>query len=192
MQLFTVVALAVLTSLARGFSPALKVFRPPTYLASSTDTAVQDDFASYSLSKPDQGLAYRDTVIGTGTLAEKGKVLVVSYVGRLLSNGKQFDEGQGYAFRLGEGKVIRGWDKGMVDMRVGGKRTLRIPPNLGYGDVGFTFLVPANAHLEFDIELTSVASNPIEEAFALAYAQRGRLITVVLLLILLAVSPQLG
>jgi FKBP-type peptidyl-prolyl cis-trans isomerase len=193
--LFTIVCVAILAPVTSGFAPLRVSARPVRIsLASSSSSdapsaAAVDEFAEYSLSKPDQGLAFRDTVVGSGTLAEKGKVLCVSYTGRLLATGKQFDEGQ-YAFRLGEGKVMRGWDRGIANMKVGGKRTLRIPPNMGYGEEGFTFLVPSNAHIEFDIELTSVASNPFEEALALANAQRGRLITIALLLILLAVSPQ--
>lgn len=191
--LLSLVSLVFLASNVYSFS-LVQNGRPRMSLPSTTipiDSAV-DPFATYSIANPDQGLAYKDTQMGTGALAEKGKVLVVSYAGRLLSTGKQFDEGQGYAFRLGEGKVMRGWDKGLMGMKVGGKRTLRIPPNLGYGNEGFTFIVPAGAHLEFDCELTSVASNPFEEVFALAYAKRGRLITIALLLLLLAVSPQLG
>jgi FKBP-type peptidyl-prolyl cis-trans isomerase len=72
-----------------------------------------DSFSSYSQGNPTLELAYKDVVIGSGEVASMGKVLTVAYKGRLLSNGKQFDEGKGFSFRLGEGRVIPGWEKGL-------------------------------------------------------------------------------
>lgn len=191
-QFVLLVAFAVLASSARAFAPAKVTARSPTFLASSSSINTDDAFDLYSTTDPGQGLVYRDIQIGTGDVASKGNVLTVTYTGRLMSTGKQFDEGKGYSFRLGDGKVIPGWEKGLAGMKVGGQRSLRIPPSLAYGDRGSSFVIPANAHLEFDCELKSIASGPVEETIALVNVQKERLITVVLLLILLAVSPQFG
>jgi FKBP-type peptidyl-prolyl cis-trans isomerase len=82
----------------------------------STTSALEevDAFNSYSIDNPLQQLAYRDTVIGTGDVIEKGKVAIVAYEGRLMSNGYKFDFGTGYAFRFGEGRVIPGWEVGLA------------------------------------------------------------------------------
>jgi hypothetical protein len=99
---------------SRAFQPlapttALRRSIVPHVATTSTDPAVAaDPFSSYRQTN-DQALAYRDTLLGTGDVAEKGNVITVAYKGRLMSTGAQFDEGTGYGFRLGEGKVIPGW-----------------------------------------------------------------------------------
>ena len=102
------------------------------------------------------GLRYRDEQLGTGAEAKAGDHAVVHYTGRL-DNGKKFDSsrdrGQPFHFALGAGQVIRGWDEGVQGMRVGGKRTLVIPPDLGYGARGAGGVIPPNATLTFDVEL---------------------------------------
>ena len=123
-------------------------------------------FDEYSQTEPDQDLAYEDTVVGTGDVAMEGKLVTVAYKGTLMSNGKKFDEGPGISFRLGEGRVISGWERGIVGMRVGGKRILRIPPRMAYGDRGAGDAIPPGAHLEFDCELKAIASNQMEEKMA--------------------------
>lgn len=109
-----------------------------------------------------QDLAVRDDVAGTGEVANNGNVVSIKYAGRLMSNGKQFDAGD-IAFKLGEGRVIQGWEKGLEGMRVGGKRTLRIPARMGYGSKGAPGAIPPDSDLEFDCELLGVASGPIAE-----------------------------
>ena len=98
-----------------------------------------------------------DLVVGTGTQATPGKTVEVHYVGVAWSTKKQFDaswdRGETFDFPLGAGRVIRGWDEGVADMRVGGKRTLRIPPDLGYGARGAGGVIPPNATLLFEVEL---------------------------------------
>ena len=150
-----------------------------------------DPFDSYSQTDPSQKLMYRDTVAGTGDVAMEGKVLKVAYTGRLMATGKEFDKGNGFSFRLGEGRVIPGWEQGLVGMRVGGKRTIRIPPGLAYADRGAKDVIPPGSHLEFDCELISIASGGVEEALSQVNMQPERIITFVLLLILLAASPTL-
>lgn len=104
------------------------------------------------------GVTIKDTKEGYGPVAKKGKQVHVYYAGKLKQNGKQFDactSGKPFKFRLGSGEVIKGWDVGFENMKVGGKRTITIPPNMGYGNkrVGD---IPANSTLVFDVELKAV------------------------------------
>ena len=106
------------------------------------------------------GLEYWDIVEGTGTTAVTGRQVSVQYTGWLTSGEKfdsSVDSGQPFSFPLGAGKVIRGWDEGVVGMKVGGKRQLRIPPELGYGASGAGGVIPPNATLIFDVELLDVS-----------------------------------
>ena len=104
------------------------------------------------------GVEYWDITPGTGATAESGKKVTVNYTG-WLTNGKQFDSSIGkspFKFKLGAGEVIKGWDDGVAGMKVGGKRQLRIPPNLGYGSRGAAGVIPPNATLIFDVQLLEV------------------------------------
>lgn len=96
---------------------------------------------------------------GTGTEAVAGKTVDVHYTG-WLTNGTKFDSsldhGAPFSFKLGAGQVITGWDRGVAGMKVGGKRKLTIPPNLGYGARGAGGLIPPNATLVFEVELLGV------------------------------------
>lgn len=109
------------------------------------------------------GLTYIDQVEGSGDAAEKGKKVSVNYTGWIDENGnkgKKFDSsldrGQPFQFTLGVGQVIRGWDEGVTGMKIGGKRTLMIPAELGYGARGAGGAIPPNAKLIFDVELLGV------------------------------------
>lgn len=105
------------------------------------------------------GLKYTDEVIGTGATPQKGQTVTVHYTGTLL-NGKKFDSsvdrGVPADFKIGIGTVIKGWDEGLMTMKVGGKRHLVIPPNLGYGPAGRPPDIPGNSTLVFDVELLGV------------------------------------
>ncbi len=108
------------------------------------------------------GLQYTDTKVGTGA-SPAGKVASVHYTGWLYENGvkgKKFDSsvdrGEPFEFPVGAGRVIKGWDEGVATMKVGGKRTLIIPPALGYGARGAGGVIPPNATLIFDVELLGV------------------------------------
>ena len=104
-------------------------------------------------------LRTEDLVVGTGTEARSGTTVVMHYIG-YLTDGTKFDascdRGQPYPVPLGAGRVIRGWDEGIVGMKVGGKRRLLIPSSLAYGDQGAGGLIPPNAPLVFDVELVAV------------------------------------
>jgi FKBP-type peptidyl-prolyl cis-trans isomerase len=105
------------------------------------------------------GLEYWDITVGTGAVAQTGHKVKVDYTG-WLTNGKKFDSsvgtGKPFEFMLGGGQVIKGWDQGVVGMKVGGKRQLRIPPDLAYGENGYSNVIPMNATLIFDVELKEV------------------------------------
>lgn len=101
-----------------------------------------------------------DEVVGTGTVAAAGDSVTVNYVGTL-TDGTVFDASanhgsQGFTFTLGAGQVIKGWDEGIVGMKVGGKRKLVIPPSLAYGANGMAGVIPPNATLTFEVELLNV------------------------------------
>jgi FKBP-type peptidyl-prolyl cis-trans isomerase FkpA len=105
------------------------------------------------------GLQYEDLVVGTGKMADPGLTAVVHYTG-WLTNGTKFDSsldrGQPFRFVLGNHQVIAGWEEGVKGMRVGGKRKLTIPPDLGYGAQGAGGVIPPNATLVFDVQLMGV------------------------------------
>jgi peptidylprolyl isomerase len=108
--------------------------------------------------KPTPQVKIEDTQVGTGAAAKDGDTLVVNYTGKL-ADGTVFDSSVGktpFEFMLGGGQVISGWDQGLLGMKVGGKRTLTIPPSLGYGEQGAGDKIPPNATLVFDIELISI------------------------------------
>ncbi len=105
------------------------------------------------------GLTYDDTQEGTGPSPKTGQTVVVHYTGRL-TDGTTFDSsrdrGTPFSFTIGRGQVIKGWDEGVATMKVGGQRTLTIPPDLGYGARGAGGVIPPNATLVFDVELLDV------------------------------------
>jgi FKBP-type peptidyl-prolyl cis-trans isomerase len=109
--------------------------------------------------KTDSGLQYWDIKIGLGPLAKAGDHVKVHYTG-WLTTGKKFDSSvdanQPYEFTLGQGEVIKGWDEGVAGMKVGGKRQLRIPPDLAYGEAGHPPQIPENSTLVFDVQLLAV------------------------------------
>ena len=106
------------------------------------------------------GLVYEDLVVGDGKMADPGLTVSVHYTG-WLTDGTKFDSsldrGEPLEFKLGAGMVIKGWDEGVAGMKVGGKRQLRIPPDLGYGAGGMGAAIPPNSTLVFDVELLGVS-----------------------------------
>lgn len=112
-----------------------------------------------SLTRTASGLQYQDVATGTGAEATPGKVAVVHYTG-WLTDGTKFDSsrdtGEPFSFPLGQGRVIAGWDEGVAGMKVGGRRKLVIPPDLGYGAEGSPPVIPPASTLVFDVELLEV------------------------------------
>ena len=112
-----------------------------------------------ALTSTPSGLRYQDLSAGQGTEATEGKNAVVHYTG-WLTDGKKFDSsrdrGEPFAFRIGGGQVIAGWDEGVAGMKVGGRRKLVIPASLGYGQGGAPPVIPPGATLVFDVELLEV------------------------------------
>jgi peptidylprolyl isomerase len=108
----------------------------------------------------ESGLKYLDLVEGTGETPKEGQKVTVHYTGTL-ENGKQFDSSrdrnQPFSFRIGTGQVIKGWDEGISNMKVGGRRQLIIPPDLAYGSRGAGRVIPPNSTLIFDVELLGVS-----------------------------------
>jgi FKBP-type peptidyl-prolyl cis-trans isomerase len=104
-------------------------------------------------------LQIEDITVGTGAEATKGRMVSVHYVGTLV-DGTKFDSSRDraepFGFKLGAGMVIQGWDQGVAGMKVGGKRKLTIPSDLGYGDRGYPGVIPPKATLLFEVELLGV------------------------------------
>jgi peptidylprolyl isomerase len=125
----------------------------------AAETAAKEGKTSKMIKTP-SGLQFEDTVVGTGASPKPGQTCVMHYTGWLWENGakgKKFDSsvdrGQPFEFQIGLGMVIKGWDEGVMTMKVGGKRTLLIPASLGYGSRGAGGVIPPNATLVFDVEL---------------------------------------
>ena len=120
--------------------------------------------------KTESGLQYTDTVVGDGESPKQGDKVVVHYTGKL-EDGTKFDSSldrnRPFEFTIGVGQVIRGWDEGVMSMKVGGKRTLTIPSTLGYGERGAGTVIPPNATLIFDVELLEIKEMYIDSDFSL-------------------------
>jgi peptidylprolyl isomerase len=145
------------------FALLLVVFAAATPSCSKAPEEPTSDYRPAPGTPPPPGptkLEIEDTAAGKGREAKTGDTVHVQYTGTL-TNGTKFDSsydhgGDPFKFTLGKGEVIKGWDQGVVGMKVGGKRRLRIPPDLGYGASGSPPTIPGNAGLVFDIELLSI------------------------------------
>jgi len=151
MKLLGIVLSSALTLLAQTSNHSTTRVRvPPT----NAPTKVTGDGV-----KTESGLQYWDIKVGVGPEAKSGDKVKVHYTG-WFTDGKKFDSSvdahRPYSFTLGQGNVIKGWDEGVAGMKVGGKRQLRIPPELAYGDQGYKNIVPPKATLIFDVELLGI------------------------------------
>ena len=131
-------------------------------IVAAAPTTAAAQAAGTTMTTP-SGLKIQDSKVGTGATPKAGQICVMHYTGWLYENGtkgKKFnssvDRGQPFEFPLGQRRVIGGWDEGVATMKVGGKRTLIIPPELGYGARGAGGVIPPNATLIFDVELLDV------------------------------------
>ena len=135
-------------------------------LAVIGSTVMSDPSTAQSTAKPvttSSGLQIIDTKVGTGASPRPNQTAVVHYTGWLYTNGAKgqkfdssVDRGEPFEFPVGQGRVIKGWDEGVATMKIGGKRTLIVPPGLGYGARGAGGAIPPNATLMFDVELLGV------------------------------------
>src|SRR4051812_27405067 len=135
-------------------------------LTSMVSMVSEDSASAQSAAKPvttSSGLQMIDTKVGTGATPRTGQICVMHYTGWLYENGvkgKKFDSSvdrnEPFEFPIGQKQVIAGWDEGVATMKVGGKRTLIIPPELGYGARGAGGVIPPNATLMFEVELLGV------------------------------------
>ncbi|MBW3659142.1 MAG: FKBP-type peptidyl-prolyl cis-trans isomerase [Actinobacteria bacterium] len=121
---------------------------------------MKPDFDIATDEAPPTQLVTEDLVVGDGETAEAGQTVTVHYVGKAWSTGEEFDaswnRSQPFTFDLGEGRVIAGWDQGVEGMKVGGRRKLVIPPDLGYGAAGAPGAIAPNETLVFVVDLLSV------------------------------------
>jgi len=131
-------------------------------VAAGAPTPAAAQAAGKTMTTP-SGLQITDTKAGTGATPKTGQICVMHYTGWLYQNGAKgakfdssVDRGQPFEFPIGTGRVIKGWDEGVAAMKVGGKRTLIIPPDLGYGARGAGNVIPPNATLIFEVELLDV------------------------------------
>jgi peptidylprolyl isomerase len=136
--------------------------KPAASPSSKTPTKKKKSEPSTNAPEPTttaSGLKYVETKVGAGATPQKGQTVEVHYTGTL-ENGKKFDSSrdrnQTFKFQIGEGQVIKGWDEGLSTMKVGGRRLLTIPAELGYGSRGAGGVIPPNAVLLFDVELIGV------------------------------------
>ena len=150
----------------RAFPRAGITFATALTLAVIGSTIMTESSEAQPAAKPvttSTGLQIIDTKVGTGASPKTGQTVTVHYTGWLYENGakgKKFDSSvdrsEPFEFPIGQGRVIAGWDQGVATMKVGGKRTLVIPPALGYGARGAGGVIPPNATLIFDVELLDV------------------------------------
>jgi peptidylprolyl isomerase len=138
------------TSTSTTSTPAIPTPKPPSPLSKKPVVTVPKGAAPKSL-------VVKDLIKGTGPAATSGSNVTVNYVGVLYKTGKEFDSSwkrsQTFPFKLGAGAVIKGWDQGLVGMKVGGRRELIIPPDLAYGPAGSPPTIPPNSTLVFVVDL---------------------------------------
>lgn len=151
---------ALLCALALAAPAALAQTKPAAEAGATKAAAPEAAKKESKMVKTESGLGYEDVVVGTGASPAAGQTCVMHYTGWLWvdgAKGKKFDSsvdrGEPFEFPIGRGRVIKGWDEGVASMKVGGKRTLLIPPQLGYGDRGAGGVIPPGATLLFDVEL---------------------------------------
>ncbi|MBP1619838.1 MAG: peptidylprolyl isomerase FKBP-type [Acidobacteria bacterium] len=152
--LFMVLVMVAVATAAWAASPT-----PTPAPAGAANTATKA--AEPKLITTKSGLKYADLEVGTGAEVKTGMLVLVDYEGRL-ANGEKFDSSydrrEPFSFKIGAGQVIQGWEEGVIGMKVGGKRKLVIPPDLGYGEAGAPPRIPPNATLTFEVKVLKVSN----------------------------------
>lgn len=130
-----------------------------SFFGNKSDPAGSGQVSNSEMVTTASGLQYQDILVGSGAAAKSGDTVSVHYTGTLADGSKfdsSLDRGTPFEFTIGAGRVIKGWEEGLLGMNVGGKRRLIIPPDLGYGPAGYPPVIPQNATLYFDIELLAI------------------------------------
>jgi len=159
-RFIVILVMVVLALVVAGCTKDSKGPESSTEVDSSTAVSVSlsdDSEIGEKMTNPD--FTIDDIAVGEGAEAVAGKIISVHYTGTLVDGTKfdsSVDRGVPFEFMLGAGQVIEGWDKGFAGMKVGGKRKLTIPPEMGYGEYGAGGVIPPNATLIFDVELLGV------------------------------------
>jgi FKBP-type peptidyl-prolyl cis-trans isomerase len=157
--LIVILAITMLALASLVVAQTAPVHKAPAHKPAAKPTASGPTKVTGAPTKTASGLEYWDFKVGTGAVAQIGQHVKVDYTG-WLTNGKKFDSsvgtGKPFDFMLGASQVIKGWDEGVPGMKVGGKRQLRIPPDLAYGKAGYSTVIPPNATLIFDVRLVDV------------------------------------
>jgi FKBP-type peptidyl-prolyl cis-trans isomerase len=152
-----------------------------------SEEATEDPFESFKLGSP---LAWKELTVGEGEPVAQGDVLTVSYVGTLFETRKQFEKSPKFNFKLGEGAVMPGLEKGVEGIKEGGKRVIRIPSVMAYGERGARDKIPPNTDLEFEIEVEKISRGIFETN--LTMIGQNRAMGFVAIFILSGLAPLLG
>jgi FKBP-type peptidyl-prolyl cis-trans isomerase len=157
--LIVILAITMLALVSLVVAQTAPVHKAPAHKPAAKPTASGPTKVTGAPTKTASGLEYWDIKVGTGAVAQIGQHVKVDYTG-WLTNGKKFDSSVGtghpFDFMLGASQVIKGWDEGVAGMKVGGKRQLRIPPDLAYGKAGYSTVIPPDSTLIFDVRLVDV------------------------------------
>jgi len=154
-----VIIVAQISGQPNAIADQLTQNQPALATVTETNNLIANTMADTDVVTTESGLKYKELQAGTGATPKKGETVVVHYTGTL-EDGTKFDSSrdrnQPFKFKLGEGQVIKGWDEGISTMKVGGRRQLIIPPELGYGARGAGGVIPPNSTLLFDVELLKI------------------------------------
>mmetsp|Transcript_27970 Transcript_27970/g.39391 ORF Transcript_27970/g.39391 Transcript_27970/m.39391 type:complete len:206 (+) Transcript_27970:159-776(+) len=186
------VLLSVLASTTSAFTAPGASHRIVTRRSMSDESETEDPFDTYAIGSRNQALAIRDVSVGSGDVIQEGDLIQVEYNGKLMATNKQFDEGN-FMLKFGEAyRVMPGWTEGIKGMRIGGTRTLKIPPNLAYGKRGAGDTIPPNSDLEFQITILEKKDGIVDDIiYKTGLGANVKTAGILFFVGFLAVSPQI-